>query len=55
MDTVTQRQDILPDAAWMARIRAGEPLPPPRITPLFAALAEEEASRRGLPPGPWPA
>jgi hypothetical protein len=33
---------------------ADPPLPPPRVTPEWAAWLEEAAAERGLPPGPWP-
>jgi hypothetical protein len=29
-------------------------LPPPRVTPEWAAWLEEAAAERGLPPDPWP-
>lgn len=34
---------------------ADRPLPPPRITPYFRAVAALAAAERGLPPEPWAA
>jgi hypothetical protein len=36
----------VPDRVWMARIRRGEPLPPRRVTPLYARVYAQVVADR---------
>ena len=42
------------NVAQTADSTGDRPLHPPNVTPEFAAMLEQEAARRGLPPEPWP-